>query len=104
MNKPSVWLYILVMALFTYLVRVIPFCLIRGKIKSRFLRSFLRYVPGAALSAMSFPAVLSATQSPYSGLLGLIAAMVFAWRGASLPKVATAACIAVFIAELILPV
>ncbi len=54
--KDNIYLYILVMAGVTYLIRVLPLTLIRRPIKSRFFRSFLYYVPYVTLSVMTFPA------------------------------------------------
>lgn len=61
------WLYILVMALTTYLIRVLPLTLIRKPIRSVFLKSFLYYVPYVTLAVMTFPAITEATQSPSPG-------------------------------------
>ncbi len=96
----NTYIYILVMAVVTYLIRMLPLTLIRGEIKNRFIRSFLYYVPYVTLSVMTFPAIISATQSYISATIGFIVAVIAAWRGFSLVKVASAACIAVFILEL----
>ena len=96
------YLYILVMAAVSYLIRVLPLTLIRREIKSRFLRSFLYYVPYVTLSVMTFPAILSATASPVSAVLGFAAALLFAWKNKGLLAVACAACAVVFAAELFL--
>ena len=69
----NTYLYILVMAAVTFLVRVLPLTLIRREIKNRFIRSFLYYVPYVTLAVMTFPAILSATASPISGLAALLA-------------------------------
>lgn len=98
----NVYLYIGVMALVTYLVRVLPLTLIRREIKNRTIRSFLYYVPYVTLAVMTFPAILHATGSFWSGLAALLAAMVLALRGASLLQVALSACSAVFLVELVL--
>ena len=98
--KNNVYVYILIMAGVTYLVRVLPITLIRRQIKNRFLKSFLYYVPYVTLAVMTFPAILSATQTPVSGAIALIVGIVLAWFGASLFKVAIASCSVVFIAEL----
>ena len=82
--------YILAMALTTYLIRVLPMTLIRKPIKSRFLRSFLYYVPYACLTAMTFPAILSSTGSMISGAGALIVAVILALLGKSLMVVALA--------------
>ena len=67
----SVYIYILVMAVTTYLVRAIPLVCLKKPIKSRFLRSFLHYVPVACLTAMTFPAILYTTDHVLSGAAGL---------------------------------
>lgn len=100
-NNPYV--YILIMAVVTYAIRVLPLTLIQKQIKSQFLQSFLYYVPYVTLAVMTFPAILDATQSPIAGLCALIAGTITAWLGASLFKVAVSCCAVVFIAELIIP-
>lgn len=99
----NIYLYIFIMAAVTFAVRVLPMTLIRRQIKSRFLRSFLYYVPYATLSVMTFPAIINATQSPISGVLALAAGIIAAWLGAGLFPVALTCCSVVFVAELILP-
>ncbi|MGM9613210.1 MAG: AzlD domain-containing protein [Butyricicoccus sp.] len=98
----NVYLYILVMAVVTYLIRVLPLTLIRRQIKNTFLRSFLYYVPYVTLAVMTFPAILTATGSPISAWAGFLLALVLAWFGRSLLQVAVAACALVFLAELFL--
>lgn len=99
--KYSPYIYILVMAAVTYLVRVLPLTLIRREIKNRFIRSFLYYVPYATLSVMTFPAILEATQSPVSAAAALAVDIVLAWRGASLFLVSVLGCAVVFVLEFI---
>ena len=98
----NVYLYILVMALTTYLIRAIPLTLMKKPIRSRFLRSFLHYVPAACLTAMTFPAILYATDHVLSGALGLAVAVVLALFNKSLLFVAIAGCGTVFVTELLL--
>ena len=98
----SIYLYILTMAVTTYLIRVLPLTLFRKPIKSRFIRSFLHYVPYACLTAMTFPAILSSTASVLSGAAALIVAVVLAFRGRSLIVVALGSCAAVFLTELLM--
>lgn len=98
----NIWVYILVSALVSYLIRVTPLVLIRREITNRTLRSFLYYVPYVTLAVMTFPAITEATQSPLAGLLALAAGAVLAWRGGSLFLVAAACCVVVFAAEWIL--
>lgn len=95
----NVYLYIAVVALVTYLIRVLPLTLIRREIKNPFLRSFLYYVPYVTLAVMTFPAIVEATQSPLAGLLALVAGCVLAWRGGSLFQVAAVCCLVVLAAE-----
>ena len=97
------YIYILIMAVVTFAVRALPITLIRRQIKSRFLQSFLFYVPYVTLSVMTFPAILNATQSPVSGALALLAGIIAAWFGAGLFKVAVSCCAVVLIIEFILP-
>ncbi|WP_343249866.1 AzlD domain-containing protein [Diplocloster hominis] len=96
-------LYIIVMAVVTYLIRVLPLTLIRKEIKNPFIRSFLFYVPYVTLSVMTFPAILSATASVWSAAAALVTAVFLAYRGKSLFQVSLAACAVVFLAELVLP-
>ena len=98
----SIYLYILVMAVTTYLVRALPLTLFKKPIRSRFVRSFLHYVPVACLTAMTFPAILYDTEHIVSGAAALIIAVVLALKGKSLLIVAASSCAAVFIAEQLL--
>ena len=91
--------YLIVMAAVTYLIRMLPLTVFRKEIKSRFVCSFLHYVPYAVLGAMTFPDVLYATGSLWTALCGLIVAVVMAWRGKSLLSVAIGACLAVAAAQ-----
>ncbi|MBQ6123461.1 MAG: AzlD domain-containing protein [Clostridia bacterium] len=100
--KHNVYIYILVMAGVSYLIRVLPLTLIRRQIRSRFIRSFLYYVPYVTLAVMTFPSILSATQTPVSAALALVAGLVMAWFGLSLFKVSVLCCVVVFVAELVL--
>ncbi|MEY8355072.1 AzlD domain-containing protein [Lachnospiraceae bacterium 54-53] len=95
-----IYAYILVMAAVTYLIRVLPLTLIRREIKSPFIRSFFYYVPYVSLSVMTFPAILTAAGSIWSGTAALAAAALLAFKGKSLFQVSAAACMVVFIMEL----
>ncbi len=97
-----IYLYILVMALVSYAIRVLPLVLLRHQIQNRFLQSFLYYVPYVTLAVMTFPAILEATQSPISWALALIVGIVAAWFGASLFRVAVSCCAVVFVTELLM--
>lgn len=98
----NIYLYIFTMALTTYLIRVLPLTIFRKPIKSRFLRSFLHYVPYACLTAMTFPAILSSTESIVSGAAALVVAVLLAYRGKSLIEVAVSSSAAVLLTEWIL--
>ena len=93
------YIYILVMAATTYLIRVLPLTLLRKPINNRFIKSFLHYVPTACLAAMTFPAILSATENVVSGALGLAVAILLSLKKKSLIVVAIASCATVFLAE-----
>ena len=97
--RGNVYIYILVMAGVTYLIRMLPLALSKKEITSRFLKSFLYYVPYACLAAMTFPAILSSTASIVSAAAGFAAALVAAYKEKSLLQVALFACAAVFIVE-----
>jgi len=95
----SIYTYIFTMALTTYLIRMIPLTVFRRPIQSRFLKSFLHYVPYACLTAMTFPAILTSTASVISGSAALIVGVVLAYRGKSLLTVSLAASAAVMVTE-----
>ncbi len=96
----NVYLYLIVAAITLYAIRALPMTLIRKDIKSPFIRSFLYYVPYVTLAVMTFPAILEATGSQTSALIGFLAAVLIAWFDGNLFRVAIGACITVFIVEL----
>lgn len=98
----KVYLYILVMAAVTYLIRVLPLVVWKKEIKNKFVKSFLYYVPYACLGAMTFPAVIYVTGNILSGLAGFATAVYMAYREKSLLVVALSSCVAVFIVERII--
>ena len=100
----SIYLYILTMAVTTYLIRMLPLTVFRKPIRSRFLKSFLHYVPYACLTAMTFPAILTSTETILSGAAALIVAIVMAYRNKSLLTVSLAASAAVMITEWLLKI
>ena len=95
----SIYIYIFTMALTTYLIRMLPLTIFRKPIRSRFLRSFLHYVPYACLTAMTFPAILTSTATILSGAAALVVAVILAYRGRSLLTVSLAASVAVMLTE-----
>ena len=96
------YLYLFVMALTTYLIRVLPLTLIRKPIRNRFLRSFLYYVPYVTLAVMTFPAIMTVTQSPIAGAAAMAVGIVSAWCGLGLFPVSLLCCATVFILEFFL--
>ena len=96
------FIYIAVMALVSYAIRVLPLTLIRKPIKNQFIQSFLYYVPYVTLAVMTFPAIVEATQSPAAGAVALVVGILAAWFGASLFQVSVACCAVVFVIELFL--
>ena len=99
----NVYIYILIMAVTTYLIRVLPLTLIRKEITNVTIRSFLYYVPYVTLAVMTFPAILTATASVWSALAGFLVAVAIAYFDGNLFKVAMGGCVAVFIVELFIP-
>lgn len=96
------WIYLLIMAGSTYLIRAIPFALVRKKIESPFIRSFLYYTPYAVLTAMTFPAVLYATGNMTAAAVGFGVALILALMKKGLTTVAMAASAAVFLTDLLI--
>lgn len=95
-------LYILVSFAVTYAIRVLPLTLIRKPIKSRFIRSFLYYVPYVTLAVMTFPAVIEATGSMWSGVAAFVVGVVTAYISGNLFLVALSSCASVVVVELVL--
>ncbi|MEE1219345.1 MAG: AzlD domain-containing protein [Ruminococcus sp.] len=101
MNISDFFVYLLIMAGVTYLIRALPFVIFRGKITNTFIKSFLFYVPYAVLGAMTFPAILFSTGNYASAIAGLIVACLLAFKEKSLLTVAVFACIAALAVNLI---
>lgn len=95
------FIYLFIMAGITYLIRVLPFVIFKKKITSRFVRSFLYYVPYAVLGAMTFPEILYSTGNYVSAVAGLIVACILAFKEKSLLTVAIFACVAALAINLI---
>lgn len=93
--------YLATMVIVVNMIRILPVTLIRGRIKNRFVRSFLYYVPYVTLAVMTFPAIIEATQVPVAGIAALVIGIIAAWWGLGLFPVASICCIVVFIIELI---
>lgn len=93
-------MYLATMVIVVNLIRVLPVTLIRGRIRNRFIRSFLYYVPYVTLAVMTFPAIMDATQKPLAGLLALVVGITSAWMGLGLFPVAVICSLVVFLSEL----
>ena len=96
----NLYLYLVIMALVSFSIRVIPLTILQTQIKNRFIRSFLYYVPYVTLAVMTFPAIITVTQNPSSGVAALIVGAAAAWLGAGLFPVATLCCFMVYLLEI----
>lgn len=96
----NAYIYILVAATVSYLIRILPLTLIRKPIENVFIKSFLYYVPYVTLAVMTFPAIVQATSSPIAGIAALVIGIIISFMGAGLFPVACVCCAVVFILEL----
>lgn len=101
MESKVFFVYLIVMVLVTYLIRVLPYVFVRGEVKSRFFKSFLEYVPYTVLAAMTFPVILYETGNTISAAVGFGVAVIAAYCKLGLLPVALFSCLAVFLMELI---
>lgn len=102
MNYTRILIGVAIMALVTYIPRMLPLAIFRKKIKSRFIRSFLAYVPYAVLAAMTFPEILYSTSNMISAVAGLLVALLLSYFGRGLLTVALSSTAVVFVVEQIL--
>jgi branched-subunit amino acid transport protein len=102
MQGRNTYLSLLIMTLTIYGIRVIPFVIFRKEITDKRIRSFLYYVPYVTLAVMTFPAIITATSSVWSGVIALVIGIAVALFGGDLFTVAISACVAVFLSELFL--
>ena len=100
--KIDPYIYILVMALATWVMRVAASFIMKKPISNRFFQSFLYYVPYVTLAVMTFPAIVEATQVPAAGVAALVVCIIAAWFNAGLFRVAILGCLTVYILELFL--
>ena len=98
----SIFIYILIAAVVSLLIRALPTTLLRRQIDNRFVRSFLYYVPYVTLSVMTFPAITEATKNPVAGYAALIVGIIVAWFRKNLFETAIACCVTVLMIEFIL--
>ena len=98
--RPEFWIYLLIMAGVTYLVRTLPLILVKHKIKNRFILSFLHYMPYAVLTAMTVPAIFHATGSIWSALAGFLVGVLLAYFEKSLVTVAICSALTVLLVDI----
>lgn len=102
MSTLDLFVYCLIMATVTYLIRMLPLILINKKIDNKFIQSFLHYMPYAVLSALVIPSIFISTGSYLSGVLGFVVAFAMSMRGRGLFTVAVFTCLCVFVVDNIL--
>ena len=95
--QPSIWGSIIVMGATIIAIRLLPLTLIRKPLTSRFLRSFLHYVPYVTLAVMTFPAIVETCETPLAGVAALVVGAVAAWMGANMVSVAAICCVVAFV-------
>ena len=100
MSFSTFFIYLAIIVISTYLIRAIPFVLVKNQIQNRFVRSFLHYIPYAVLTAMTIPAIFTATDSIISAVAGFVVAVILALKGKSLTVVALLSCVTVYLVEL----
>lgn len=98
----NIYIYILIMAVTVFAIRALPLTLIQRPIKSRFIRSFLYYVPYVTLSVMTFPAIIDATDNPIAGMISLLIGIIAAYREMGLFRVTVLCCLSVLILEFLI--
>ena len=94
--------YIAVMAIVTYIVRMLPITLFQKEIKNIYIKSFLYYVPFAVLGCMTFPAMFSATGNVICSSVGTVTGIFFAYKEKSLVQVAVLTCLAAYLCSVLL--
>ncbi len=102
MNLINCLLCILIMAAVTYLPRVLPVTLFRGRIRSRYIRTFLDYTPYAVLGALTFPDIFSSTGNLLSAAAGTVTALILAYFKRGLVVVAIGAILTAWLTQLLL--
>lgn len=93
---------IFIMALVTYLPRVLPVTLFRGQIRSRYIRTFLDYTPYAVLGALTFPDIFDSTGTIFSSIAGTAVAFLLAYMKRGLVSVAIGAILAAYLCQLLI--
>lgn len=102
MDSKQFFIYLLILALSTYLIRTIPFVCIKKQISNKYVNSFLHYIPYTVLASMTFPASLFVTGNVFIAILGLVMAFILSIKKCSLTVVALSSCAFVLLLELIM--
>lgn len=102
MTESEICISIILMALVTYLIRMLPLVLFRKPIRNRFFRSFLFYAPYVTLAVMTFPAILSTTGSTLTAVIGFACAIIMALSGVHFVITTFGTCLIVFLIQLFL--
>ena len=97
--KNNIYIYIFVMAVTVFLVRVLPLTIIRRPIRNKFIRDFLYYVPYVTLAVMTFPAIIDVTDNPLAGAIALLIGTFAAYKDLGLFKVTLICCLTVLLIE-----
>nr|WP_249365337.1 AzlD domain-containing protein [Cytobacillus citreus] len=71
------------MGLVTYVPRVLPFFLFKGKELPSFVQGVLKNVPSATLGALIFPGIFYINEDIWFGILGAAIAFIAAYFGAN---------------------
>jgi len=102
MNQVYAFTAVILMAVVTYIPRVLPIVIFRKEIRSKYIKSFLKYVPYSVLGAMTFPDIFYSTGNFATAICGTVAALILAYKGKSLTAVAVGAIITVYVTGFIL--
>lgn len=98
----SILMSIIVMASVTYLIRVVPLTFFNKQVKSRYIRSFLHYVPYAVLGGMTFPHIFYSTQNTTYAIVGACVALLLGYLERGLTTVALLSVLAVYLCNIVL--
>lgn len=98
----SIFIYILVMAVVTYLIRMIPFVFVKKKIESKFINSILHYLPYAIIAAMTFPAIFYSTGNVITSSVGCVVALILAFLDVPMYIVALSASLSALLVGFII--
>ncbi|WP_164995852.1 AzlD domain-containing protein [Miniphocaeibacter massiliensis] len=100
----NIYIYILIMATVTYLIRAIPLTLIRKQIKNNFIKSFLYYVPFVTLSVIIFPDILYTTNSIFASITAFIIGIILSVKNLNMIITSVCMCLIVYILDFIIPI